>query len=39
MLERSVIPEDNPDNYEIEAITDFESKKKKSANQFVSLDL
>ena len=38
MLERSVISEDSPDNYEIEAIKDFESKKKKSASQFVPLD-
>lgn len=39
MLERSVIPEDNPDNYEIKAIKDFESTKKKATSQFVPLDL
>ncbi|MGI0046582.1 MAG: hypothetical protein ACREBB_05270 [Nitrosotalea sp.] len=37
MIEKSVIPEDNPDAYEIKAIKDFESKKKKDGS-FVPLD-
>ena len=38
MIEKSVIPEDNPDTYEIKTIKNFESKKKKSDMRFVSLD-
>jgi hypothetical protein len=38
MIEKSVIPEDNPDIYEIKAIKNFESKKKKGDMKFVSLD-
>ncbi|MGI0073026.1 MAG: hypothetical protein ACREA3_04370 [Nitrosotalea sp.] len=38
MIEKSVIPEDNPDAYEIKAIKDFESKKKKEDINFVPLD-
>jgi hypothetical protein len=38
MIEKSVIPEDNPDAYEIKAIRDFESKKKKEGIEFVPLD-
>ncbi|MEX0764311.1 MAG: hypothetical protein WDZ43_04175 [Nitrosopumilaceae archaeon] len=38
MIEKSVIPEDNPDAYEIKAIKNFESKKKKGDLGFVSLD-
>jgi len=38
MIEKSVIPEDNPDAYEIKAIKNFESKKKKGSMEFVSLD-
>lgn len=36
LIEKSVIPEDAPDKYEVEAIKDFESKKK--ASKYVSLD-
>ncbi|MFZ1076446.1 MAG: hypothetical protein WAN47_03325, partial [Nitrosotalea sp.] len=38
MIEKSFIPEDNPDAYEIKAIKDFESKKKKEDIKFVPLD-
>lgn len=38
LLEQSVIPEDIADNYEVKAIKDFESMKKKSTGQFVPLD-
>ncbi|MGI0073695.1 MAG: hypothetical protein ACREA3_07785 [Nitrosotalea sp.] len=38
MIEKSVIPEDNPDAYEIKAMKDFESKKKKEDINFVPLD-
>ena len=38
MIEKSMIPEDNPDAYEIKAIKNFESKKKKGDMRFVSLD-
>lgn len=38
MIEKSVIAEDNPDAYEIKAIKDFESKKKKEDIEFVPLD-
>ncbi len=38
MIEKSVILEDNPDAYEIKAIKNFESKKKKGGVKFVSLD-
>lgn len=37
MIEKSVIPEDNPDAYEIKAVEDFESKKKKEDIEFVPL--
>jgi hypothetical protein len=37
LIEKSVIPEDNPDAYEIKAIKNFESKKKNETD-FVSLD-
>lgn len=35
MIEKRVIPEDNPDAYEIKAMKDFESKKKKNDMKFV----
>jgi hypothetical protein len=38
MIEKSVIAEDNPDAYEIKAIKDFESKKKKEDIEYVPLD-
>lgn len=38
MIEKTVVPEDNPDAYEIKAIKNFESKKKKGGMEFVSLD-
>jgi hypothetical protein len=38
MIEKSLIPEDNPDAYEIKAIKDFESKKKKEDTEFVPLN-
>lgn len=38
MIEKSMIPEDNPDAYEIKAMRNFESKKKKGGMKFVSLD-
>lgn len=38
ILEKSVIAEDNPDDYEVRAIRDFESSKKKSSSRFVPLD-
>lgn len=38
MIEKSIILEDNPDAYEIKAIKNFESKKKKGGMEFVPLD-
>lgn len=38
MIEKNIIPEDNPTSDEIKAIKDFESKKKKDNIDFVSLD-
>ncbi len=38
MIEKRVIPEDNPDAYEIKAIKNFESKKKKDGMEFVPMD-
>lgn len=38
MIEKNMISEDNPDEYEIKAIKDFESKKKKEDIEFVSLN-
>ena len=38
MIEKSGIPEDSPNAYEIKAIKNFESKKKKGDMRFVSLD-
>lgn len=38
MIEKSIIPEDNPDAYEIKAIKNFESKKKKGGMKFVPMD-
>ena len=35
MIEKRVIPEDNPDTYEIKAVKDFEAKKKKNDMKFV----
>lgn len=37
MIEKRVIPEDNPDAYEIKAMKDFESKKKNDV-KFVPFD-
>jgi len=38
MIEKNEISEDNPDTYEIKAIKNFESKKKKGGMKFVPLD-
>jgi hypothetical protein len=38
MIEKSLIQEDDPDAYEIKAIKNFESKKKKGDMEFVPLD-
>ena len=38
MIEKSVIPKDNPDVYELKAIKNFESKRKKGDTRFVPLD-
>jgi hypothetical protein len=38
MLEKSMIVEESPDDYEIKAIKDFESARKRTDSQFVSLD-
>lgn len=37
-IEKNSIQEDSPDKYEIKAIKDFESKRKKGQTKFVSLD-
>ncbi len=38
LIEKNVIPEDSPDSYEIKAIKDFESKRKKGNMKFVPLN-
>ena len=38
MIEKSMIHEDNPDEYEVKAIKDFEVKKIKGKLEFVPLD-
>ena len=38
MIEKSMIHEDNPDEYEVKAIRNFEPKKTKGKLEFVPLD-